>query len=129
MASHVISVCVFCLICATHSPCGSHAAVTHENPQINQQHDPIHLKREKFKEKEPWENSVLSVDKHIITKRQSDEKKDFYLKKLFHKFGDGKTLTLDGFQNLLEHVFELQSIVKQDQDTNETVNKQHSDIN
>ncbi|XP_008195606.2 zinc transporter foi [Tribolium castaneum] len=129
MASHVLSVCVFCLICATHSPCGSHAAVAHENPQINLQHDSILLKREKFKEKEPWENSVLTIsdDKHVINKRHSDDNdiknKDFYLKKLFDKYGDGKTITLEGFRNLLEHVFEIQTITHQEAsrgDTNDT---------
>lgn len=29
MAKHVISVCIFCFICATHSPCASHGEVTH----------------------------------------------------------------------------------------------------
>lgn len=35
MAKHVISVCIFCFICATHSPCASHAAVSHENAHKN----------------------------------------------------------------------------------------------
>ncbi|XP_063932699.1 zinc transporter foi-like [Zophobas morio] len=127
MAAHVISVCVFCLICATHSPCGSHAAVAHENPQVHNYHNvhnPTIIKREKFKEKDPWDNSVLNISGentkvHVLNKRQSDDSSDinvnnknFYLKKLFAKYGDGKTLTIDGFQNLLDHLFELQLLGK-----------------
>jgi zinc transporter 10 len=126
MAAHVISVCVFCLICATHSPCGSHAAVAHEDPQVHNLHHSANAAlvkgatREKFKEKGPWDNSVLSISDddskvHAINKRHSDNSidnvnnKDLYLKKLFVKYGDGKTLTMDGFQNLLDHLFEIQS--------------------
>ncbi|KAL3288461.1 hypothetical protein HHI36_002906 [Cryptolaemus montrouzieri] len=34
MAHPILSVCIFCLICATHSPCSSHAAVKHESVRI-----------------------------------------------------------------------------------------------
>lgn len=30
--THVLSVCIFCFICATHSPCSSHADVSDRNP-------------------------------------------------------------------------------------------------
>jgi hypothetical protein len=100
--------------------------VAHENPQVHNLHHSTNAAlvkgatREKFKEKGPWDNSVLSISDddskvHAINKRHSDNSidnvnnKDLYLKKLFVKYGDGKTLTMDGFQNLLDHLFEIQS--------------------
>ncbi|RZC43028.1 zinc transporter foi, partial [Asbolus verrucosus] len=128
MAAHVISVCVFCLICATHSPCGSHAAVAHENPQVRNLHS-SGPSREKFKEKDFWDNSVLSIgdddgEVRVINKRNSDNlnsdddvdivnNKDYFLKKIFTKFGDGKTITMDGFQDLLGHMLQLQLLTRQ----------------
>lgn len=119
MARHVITVCIFCLICATHTPCDSHASVHHEDPDTLYHTDIKSVSREKFKMKESWENTVLGNSDddrlHSVNKRDSNsinsiDSKDIYLKKLFTKFGDGKTITLDGFRNLFDQLVALQEI-------------------
>lgn len=129
MARHVITVCIFCLICATHTPCDSHAAMVHEDHSTLYHTDIKSVSREKFKMKEPWENRVLGSNSraplHSVNKRDSNsinsiDSKDIYLKKLFTKFGDGKSITMDGFRNLFDHLVTLQETHKDA--SNDTVN-------
>lgn len=79
MAKHVISVCIFCFICATHSPCASHAAVSHENThkndfgKTNGPNNPPLIQelrlpsREKFKEKIDPNISSNNINRLIST--------------------------------------------------------------
>lgn len=140
MAHPVLSVCIFCLICATHSPCGSHAAVNHESLHIkdgilfkNSKNTPLitteeTLSRVKLKhELVPTDTSgnvknetPLIIKNHSLSKRNSvmDEKSDSssniskenYLSKIFERFGNGKTMTMEGFEKFIERLDLLQII-------------------
>lgn len=127
----MISVCIFCFLCATHSPCSSHAAVSHGRMQdeasrstFNPNDPPlVELDRLTAREKHKTDLGIYLSEKTISDKRNlkqyrkkrespsdnySDSKSnllsDKYVKKLFHMFGDGTHVTLEGFQKLLKRI-------------------------
>ncbi|XP_018580003.1 zinc transporter foi [Anoplophora glabripennis] len=131
MAHHVISVCIFCFICATHSPCASHAAVGHENVVPRRQYDDPNnpplienlqiSPREKHRD-DPYTTdntfddsaNVFKIEEiHNLSKRNSlEESNDSvnseivteYLRKIFLKYGNGDTMTMEGFERLIHHL-------------------------
>lgn len=131
MAHHVLSVCIFCFICATHSPCASHAAVGHESVVPRRQYDdpsnpPLveNLEtnsREKhrgnpYMTDHTFDDSanVLKMEQiHNLVKRGGvDENNNSvnseivteYLRKIFLKYGNGDTMTMEGFERLINHL-------------------------
>ncbi|XP_030765690.1 zinc transporter foi-like isoform X2 [Sitophilus oryzae] len=138
MAHHIISVSIFCFICATHSPCASHAVLGHielyrhdvyKDPNIPKvENDLQHNTREKIKRS--ISSGINSHDDPIasLTNHDSDHKpkrsldkfngstnKDMeteFLRKLFNKYGDGDIITIDGFKNMLDRLDLLQVLSK-----------------
>lgn len=104
MAGHILSVCIFCLLCATHTPCASHAAVSPEHLEIYKTAD---LNNQPIVESRELEIATA------LKKRDIDKfDKDVYLKKLFVKYGDGESIGVEGLEKLLDRVFELQMLSK-----------------
>lgn len=144
MVKHLISVCIFCFICATHSPCASHAEVRNEttarngtdrfpdfgNPPLSQNEEvPL---QETFKTKLnkserltpsdvdsnnknysniPVINLVKRSDNNVNGTKineaaddKSDLQSESYIKKIFAEYGDGDTMTMDGFERLMRHL-------------------------
>lgn len=147
MAKHVISVCIFCFICATHSPCASHAAVSHENAHKNDfgktdaSSNPPLIQETRFTSREKYKlkndlnsdninrlvstNSVSSKQNNPTRKLVKRNTKDVninatqlnnsakiqdedYLKKIFTLYGDGNTMSMEGFQKLIKRLDLLQ---------------------
>ncbi|XP_050315934.1 zinc transporter foi isoform X2 [Anthonomus grandis grandis] len=127
MAHHLISVSIFCLICATHSPCASHAAIGHvqqhrydgfKDPNIPKiENNPELSVREKHVAKAPHagypdndlelttpenEDVALNVSKRSVESNLTST--DLYVKKIFSQFGDGEKMTIEGFGELLKKV-------------------------
>lgn len=110
----MISVCIFCFICATHSPCESHIISTDILTDI--QHDPgiVELFKEKFKERH--RNIMTS---QIRQKRNTTEtNSNSYVTKIFNKYGNGEVISLEGFGMLLN---DLKAIVDEHKAGNESV--------
>ncbi|XP_076268129.1 zinc transporter foi-like isoform X1 [Rhynchophorus ferrugineus] len=135
MAHHIISVSIFCLLCATHSPCASHAAFGHlesyrhdgyKDPNIPKlASNPIQNLREKIKNSivqgtKSYDDPTARI-KHFHTdnklKRSVDDINDGtnkdnmqteYMKKIFLKYGDGNTITMQGFETMLKRLDLLQ---------------------
>ncbi|XP_022911924.1 zinc transporter foi [Onthophagus taurus] len=123
MVKHVISVCIFCFICATHTPCASHVSVS-----LNSSPSKLYIEDNNFspystvskefgmmQERYNNDRMVRKRDVKIPENGNNDDdanKKnvnknieiDKYLKELFIKYGDGKTMSLKGFEKLM---FEL----------------------
>lgn len=120
MSKHVISVCIFCFICATHSPCASHVAVGNENHR--QYHgylkDPNHQllvevnARDKLKDdtNKISEISASRTDEqsHHLVKRNSNDVD--YLKRIFSLYGDGEYIGMEGFEKLMKNVLRIVSM-------------------
>ncbi|KAH1015530.1 hypothetical protein HUJ05_013239 [Dendroctonus ponderosae] len=110
---HPPLVCIFCLICATHTPCGSHAAVSnlgeyrhdgYKDPNILQRehHEQLTLRAKRHNEER---SDITNIDPS--TKRDSD-----FLKKIFLKFGDGDKMSIEGLERLLKKLDLLQVVTE-----------------
>lgn len=130
MSSPMISVCIFCFICATHSPCASHAAISEEHIFRKDIHHPgsysslSTLKDVPGSEKlKPYsslnvlDSAIKNGRMHRLEKRNSDIRgslnsgTDFnFIKKIFEIYGDGKTMNMQGFQSLLKQLNALHDL-------------------
>lgn len=147
MARHVLTVCIFCIICATHTPCASHAAIDdkrqHNFEEITYAtKEPLILNPykpyEKFKSDlinnntiSDKNNSSLRTNKkdvnlpvHSLYKRDindnanntelnnsySKTKNEDYLKKIFSIYGDGNSMSIEGFERLMERLDLLRTL-------------------
>lgn len=130
MSSHMISVCIFCFICATHSPCASHAATSNEHIfRKDIQHRGSYNSLSTFKDipgpekLKPYsslnvlDSAIKNGRMHRLEKRNSDisgslnSVTDFnFIKKIFEIYGDGKTMNMQGFQTLLKQLNSLHDL-------------------
>lgn len=121
MSKHVISVCIFCFICATHSPCASHVAVgTEQHKQFHgllkdsngqQQLLEVNVVRGKSKDDtKKISESAFRTDQmhHIVNKRNVNDAD--YLKKIFTLYGDGEHMGIEGFEKLMKNLLRIVSI-------------------
>lgn len=114
----MISVCIFCFICATHSPCASHAATTQEylfrNNEMRNHGTynsiPAHKdvpgpeKLKTYFSVNVLDNAIKNGRRHRLEKRNSDisDSVDLdFIKKIFELYGDGETMNIQGFQSLV----------------------------
>lgn len=89
MARHVLSVCVFCFICATHSPCASHAVIGDKGAQ-RQHWDPNGQPLPEAADRDKSENSTAMAGEE--------------LKKIFAMYGDGENMKMEGFERLMKNL-------------------------
>lgn len=111
MVKHMISVCIFCFICATHSPCESHSV---QNNIINDfdENKFAGVIREKFKERH-------RIGTNFRPKRDTNRENDTnYTAKIFKKYGNGDVIDLKGFEMLLN---DLKAIVEENHTGNDSV--------
>lgn len=118
MSKHVISVCIFCFICATHSPCASHVAVGTE--QHKQYHgflkDPngqllmeMNIRGKSKDDTDKISESAIRTDqKHRLVKRDINDAD--YLKKIFAIYGDGEHMGVEGFEKLMKNLLRIISM-------------------
>ncbi|KAF5300876.1 hypothetical protein FQR65_LT09038 [Abscondita terminalis] len=143
MATHFVSVCMFCFICATHFPCESHAGITHASTTNHKSDVPFaesdsppaylqnrndsdirmtSLKRRSTQRKHSIKNNRLrrssnhSFDTGIVNSNKTTDsisnsyninnskEQEEYIKKIFAKYGDGNSLTMEGFEQLLNQL-------------------------
>lgn len=116
MPGHMISVCIFCFLCATHSPCASHAATSRKhtsqhtyNPVSKSVPDPERLKP--YSSLNVLDSAIKNGRMHRLEKRNSDisssvnsDKEVNFIKKIFELYGDGESMNIQGFQSLLTHL-------------------------
>ncbi|XP_019866825.1 zinc transporter foi isoform X2 [Aethina tumida] len=121
MARHVISVCIFCFICATHTPCASHGTMEHEQTRIGRAYHDSHnspavedlragaprtrIKVEDGARHHHHEDDLTAFHKDTRRKRHDkadNEPSDVFVRKIFSKFGDGDRLTVAEFERLVQ---------------------------
>lgn len=128
MARHMISVCIFCFICATHSPCASHAT-THQGHVYKNNDIRIHgtyNSVRSYKDIPDIEKiapyfslnvpgSVIRNNRrHRLEKRNSDisdsnnnKSKNIeldFIKEIFKLYGDGERMDMEGFRALVNQL-------------------------
>lgn len=160
MGKHFISMCMFCFLCAAHSPCASHAELTrhtkhsydskkfpgesspepmdlgnyHERlkpPNLNLKPSEVNsamkhtdklknlnhsakfksilskqVKRSVYSGIENSKNDKLEFSDNVADSSKSDNKTSelFILKELFVLYGDGKTMSIEGFEKFLRQM-------------------------
>lgn len=111
MAQHFVSVCIFCFLCATHSPCASHAEIVTGSGHRYDDSKP-------FKDPNDWptipgeEGSQAKRD--IIERTATNDSSDEYLGLLFKKYGDGNSISLDAFKQMMQHLDLVRSFKSND---------------
>ncbi|KAG5892004.1 hypothetical protein JTB14_007752 [Gonioctena quinquepunctata] len=139
MSRHVLSVCIFCFICATHSPCASHAATRQENVFHHKYyHDPRSIQlleklqissREKQKfDQTSTRNSNDDIGNELVypsskkVKRDSfggdtnSENEQDYVRKIFMSYGNGEEMTVEGFTKFLSDLNLHKMVVKRNEE-------------
>lgn len=130
MARHFVAVCVVCLLCADHLPCKTHFELLAASPYVSagdylnsdadfsqasiagvggdnvqQSQSPIshqevqpHTRRKRHSVHPP-----AVVDEDAIHMNDNSRR---YIEQIFERYGNGdaKTMNLDGFENMLEHL-------------------------
>nr|CAD7591275.1 unnamed protein product [Timema genevievae] len=100
MGSPLVTVCVFCLLCSGHAQCSAHS---------QHYHDSDHLHPFKPPREDPTQHGEV-VGGHGLEHRRrreailtsaKDIEEMYFIKRVFDKFGNGETMTLEGFELLL----------------------------
>lgn len=125
MASHMISVCIFCFICATHSPCASHAMTTQEhilpgkdihnhgsyNSLSVYKDFPSPDKPKPYSSLNVLDSAIKKGRMHRLEKRNSDISSSVnsdteidFIKKIFEIYGDGETMNIQEFLSLVKEM-------------------------
>lgn len=143
MAKHLISVCIFCLICATHTPCASHVTtmstrdalrlmdfdtpykerlksthVIQDDKNTARREAALRLlaKRDVDAQQQASKHNSSNDNNNSSSNHSSSDlkiKKDLnrneldmaqYMKKLFSTYGNGDTMTLEGFERMMDRL-------------------------
>lgn len=121
----MISVCIFCFLCATHSPCASHAQLAHQSAHSGSHPEPY---RERLKGPEDLgaigakanesliDNSNSSgstlysptSDSSSSVSNKKEDRRGAALKRLFSLYGDGEKMSFEDFQKFVARLDLLQ---------------------
>lgn len=122
MSHRLLSVCIFCFVCATHSPCASHAAIGHiEQHRRDGYKDPnipvIEANHElSFRDKRYTSNSQDSPVKtneiaprnRLVTGENDDPSSNLFnseteiLERIFAEFGEGDKMSAQSLRKLIK---------------------------
>lgn len=109
MSHHLVTVCMFCLLCASHTTCNTHETQKHDvtQPQTNLQalthHRLDDLRREEKSER--YYHKLEKIRGHRRKRHAVEpETNPGYVEQLFKLYGDGDSMTMNltGFNKMLE---------------------------
>ncbi|KAJ8947846.1 hypothetical protein NQ318_009991 [Aromia moschata] len=110
MVRHVISVCIFCFICATHSPCASHGAIRHDYVHPSREYNDPAALEENLQVHTRDKPKVILKRSRDIGKRNSEtvnvhsKDVDDYLRKLYFIYGSGDVMTVEDLGRLRDNL-------------------------
>lgn len=88
MKQHLVTVCLVCILCATHAPCSAHQQdVANPSPLNMGSKGTVHIHNESERR-----------DRH----NEMDLTSEVFIRKMFLKYGDGESLTKRGFEELMK---------------------------
>lgn len=111
MSRHLVTVCMFCLLCAAHT-CGSHidkneGILSYDHNLENVDHMTIDLEeKRKADSKLRYHQKLQKIRHRDRSKRELKEESNAYIEKIFHRYGnvDSMTMNLTGFNTMLEEL-------------------------
>ncbi|KAJ8707018.1 hypothetical protein PYW08_011152 [Mythimna loreyi] len=124
MSHHIVTVCMFCLLCAAHS-CGSHIDIQKDgvltyDANINDvDHLNIDLDEERKAPSARYQHKLQKL-RQGKTKRELKVDPDTYVTQIFRLYGDGLTMNLTGFNKMLEEL-DLHKLVEGGENTESRV--------
>lgn len=112
MSHHIVTVCMFCLLCAAHT-CGSHIdlkdGVASYEPQLKElDHMSVIEDKRKHDPRARYHQKLQKIRHKDRTKRETKEIPNFntndFVEKIFMLYGDpeSKTMNLTGFNKMLD---------------------------
>ena len=110
MARHIVTVCMFCLLCAAHS-CGSHIDMQNDGVLTYDANvkdvDHLNIDLEERERKLPLRyHQKLQKIRQGKTKREVKVNPDTYVTQIFRLYGDSNSMTMNltGFNKMLEEL-------------------------
>lgn len=104
MSHHLVTVCMFCLLCAAHT-CGSHIKLKEDiksfEPSLQIDQIPIHLEKRSIESKLRYQQKLQKI-RHKREVRNVNP--DAYVEQIFRLYGDAGSMTMNltGFNRMLE---------------------------
>lgn len=126
MSHHLVTVCMFCLLCAAHT-CGAHVETkdVHTYEPTIDYNIPLDLTEKRKLEHLERYNHKLQKIRQPRPKRHLDDVSDTYIGEILKEYGTGDTMNLTGFNNML-NVLELSKLVQGRVETKEGPNQRNS---
>lgn len=109
MSHHIVTVCMFCLLCAAHT-CGSHVDIktedvlTYEPRILEADHHAAVEEKRKIDSKIRYHQKLQKIRGRDRTKREvKDVNPNTYIAQIFQLYGDVSTMTMNltGFNKML----------------------------
>ncbi|KAL4712136.1 hypothetical protein ACJJTC_010997 [Scirpophaga incertulas] len=108
MSHHLVTVCMFCLLCAVHT-CGSHIDIQNDgllkyDPQISVDHIAPVEERKKLDSRTRYQQKLMKIRQRDRSKREANVNPDVYVEQIFRLYGDASSMTMNisGFNRMLE---------------------------
>ncbi|XP_053621223.1 zinc transporter foi [Plodia interpunctella] len=108
MARHIVTVCMFCLLCAAHT-CGSHIDIQTDgvltyDPNIDVDHTNLIEEKRKLESKARYHQKLLKIRQKDRTRRDVKKPNAYYVEQIFRLYGDDSSMTMNltGFNKMLD---------------------------
>ncbi|XP_012252567.2 zinc transporter foi [Athalia rosae] len=143
MSQHFVTVCVVCVLCAAHAPCHAHDDVQgsrlsliedspnlQESPRPDSRLQPLKNQigsKEIVRIKDTGEKLDLmtldteNVKERLRKKRDSEVRQSDFTRRIFEAYGNGDSITLEGFERLLDKLGLLEHLATLDERENDHI--------
>lgn len=107
MSHHLVTVCMFCLLCAAHT-CGSHIDIQKDGVLTYDANikdvDHLNIDLDERRKQSPRYHQKLLKIRQGRSKRETKINPDTYIKQIFRLYGDASTMTMNltGFNRMLD---------------------------
>ncbi|XP_060808801.1 zinc transporter foi [Amyelois transitella] len=109
MARHIVTVCMFCLLCAAHT-CGSHIDIQKDgvltyDPSIDVEHSNLIEEKRREESKARYHQKLQKIRQRDRTKRDAKvDPNSYYSEQILKLYGEdgGVTMNLTGFNRMLD---------------------------
>lgn len=112
MSHNLVTVCMFCLLCAAHT-CGSHIDIQPDgilsyDPRIEVNHIPVLEEKRKIDPKDRYHQKLQKIRHKDRSKREARNSSPnaYYVDQIFRLYGDAQSMTMNltGFNRMLEQL-------------------------
>ncbi|XP_052757016.1 zinc transporter foi [Galleria mellonella] len=129
MSHHLVTVCMFCLLCAAHT-CGSHIDIQNNgiltyDPSIEPEHTIVNLEeKRRLDSKARYHQKLQKIRHKERSKRElkSLNPNTYYVEQIFRLYGDAQSMTMNltGFNRMLEKL-DLHKLIEGGSETTDNI--------